>query len=105
LFCRQQDAERFKSGSAPTLDTIRVSVTENVTETAKEIRLDDVKDGDINELLESLCRAFSRRFRRASRTTVQRREDTEGSEADTAMSVRSQSKVKEAIPITDRGGL
>jgi hypothetical protein len=73
LFCRQQEAKRFKSGSSPTLDTILISVTDNVSETAKEIELDDVEDGDINELLESWCGSFNRRFRRASRTTVQGR--------------------------------
>ena len=34
-------------------DTTLASITENVTEIAKEIGLDDVEVGDINELLES----------------------------------------------------
>jgi hypothetical protein len=39
------------------------SITEIVTDVAKEIGLDDVQVGDINELLESSCEVFRRKIK------------------------------------------
>jgi hypothetical protein len=69
-------------------DTTLASITDNVTEIAKEIGLDDVEVGDMNELLESHGEELSTQYLEELAEKLSK-EDTEESESDSAMPVRT----------------
>ena len=85
-------------------DTTLASITENVTKIAKEIGLDDVEVGDINELLERHCEELSTEdFEELAEQLS--KGDTEESEADSAMPVRTLTvnSMQEVIALINKG--